>query len=88
MVRYQAPRDVLRAEVDGEEVLLNPRTGVYHLVNRTGRALLAFMEEGRSLEESVAQVATDWGEEPQRVEADAALFIAAMRERELLEELE
>ena len=27
------PPYVLRAELEGQEVLLNPETGVYHLVN-------------------------------------------------------
>ena len=88
MSRYRAAQDVLRAEIDGEEVLLNTRTGVYHLVNRTGRSLLVLMEDGRSLEESVVEVAVREGQDPATVEADAAGFIDAMRERGLLQETE
>ena len=88
MTRYRAARDVLQAEIDGEEVLLNPRTGVYYLVNRTGRSLLVMMQDGRTLEESVAAVAAETGVDPERVAADAKAFVDAMCERGLLQEVE
>ena len=55
--RYLRARDVLHAQVEGEEVLLNTRTGVYHLVNRTGRELLVRMEAGDSLESAIHALA-------------------------------
>ena len=88
MTRYRAAKDVLQAEIDGEEVLLNPRTGVYHLVNRTGRSLLVMMRDGRTLEESVSEVAAEACVDPERVAADAKGFIDAMCERGLLQEVE
>lgn len=88
MSRYRAAKDVLQAEIDGEEVLLNPRTGVYHLVNRTGRFLLVLLRDGRTLEESVTEVAEKAGGDPLRVAADAKEFVDAMCERGLLREVE
>ena len=88
MSRYRAAKDVLQAEIDGEEVLLNPRTGVYHLVNRTGRSLLVLLQDGRTLEESVAEVAAEAGGDPERVAKDAKVFVDAMCERGLLQEVE
>lgn len=88
MTRYRAADDVLQAEVDGEEVLLNTETGVYHLVNRTGRSLLVLMSEGSSLEDAVTTLAQQWEEDPARVAEDAGRFVAAMCERGLLQELE
>ena len=78
-------RDVLHAEVEGEEVLLNPRTGVYHLVNRTGRELLVRMEAGDSLESAIHALAEASGEEIGRVRRDALAFVGAMTDRGLLE---
>lgn len=83
--RYLRARDVLHAEVEGEEVLLNTRTGVYHLVNRTGRELLVRMEAGDSLESAIHALAEGTGEEIGRVRRDAAAFVGAMTDRGLLE---
>ena len=41
MTRYRMPDGVLRADLDGDEVLLNPTTGAYHLLNQTGRQVVA-----------------------------------------------
>ena len=83
--RYRRVQGVLHAEVDGEEVLLNPETGVYHLVNRTGRTLLILMEKGDSLDEAVRAVAEGSKVDPDKVRQDALAFVAAMSDRGLLE---
>jgi hypothetical protein len=46
-LRYRKPAGILHAELDDEEVLLNPETGIYHLVNRTGRFLLTGWRRGK-----------------------------------------
>jgi hypothetical protein len=83
-LKYRPADGVLRAEIDGQEVLLNTDTGIYHLVNPTGRSLLVLLEEGRELDECVSQIASRTGEEPARVSEDAARFIRAMCDRGLL----
>ena len=50
--RYVMPSHVLRAELEGQEVLLNPETGVYHLVNETGRELLDGLRDGLTIQEA------------------------------------
>jgi NADH pyrophosphatase NudC (nudix superfamily) len=84
--RLRRAPGVLHAEVDGEEVLLNPETGIYHLVNRTGRSLIGWMEDGETLDEAVDRLAEESGEASTRVRADAAAFVSAMTERGLLVE--
>jgi hypothetical protein len=81
---YRRPPGVLNAEVEGEEVLLNPETGMYHLVNRTGRALIIGMETGATLEQAVDRLAAETGTDRPRVEADALAFVEAMTRRGLL----
>jgi hypothetical protein len=76
---------VLRAELDGDEVLLNPETGVYHLVNATGKTILDSLAEGRDLQDGVDQIARDTGVPVDRVSRDADAFVAAMVGRQLLE---
>jgi hypothetical protein len=86
VTRLRLPEGVLRAEVGGEEVLLNQQTGMYHLINRTGRSLLLRMEAGADLEGAIATLATESGEPRERVERDSLAFVAAMVQRGLLEE--
>jgi hypothetical protein len=85
--RYKFPQGVLRARLEGEEVMLNPATGVYHLLNATGCSLAFLLEEGKSLEEAAAGVADETGAPLDRVREDARAFVDAMLERQLLEEV-
>jgi coenzyme PQQ synthesis protein D (PqqD) len=85
MSQYRVPSGVLRAELEGEEVLLNPSRGIYHLVNETGRAVLNRLEEGKTLEEVVDELSTTWEQPQSTVQADAQLFVDALLERGLLE---
>ena len=85
MSQYRVPSGVLRAELDGQEVLLNPSRGIYHLVNETGRAVLNRLEEGKTLKEVVDELSTTWEQPPAAVQADAQVFVEALLERGLLE---
>jgi hypothetical protein len=87
VTRYRVPDGVLRAELEGEEVMLNPATGVYHLLNPGGRRVVEGLEEGVSIEALTATVATDSDTEAERVRSDTESFVQAMVERGLLEEV-
>jgi hypothetical protein len=85
-IRYRKPQGVLHARIDDEEVLLNPETGVYHLVNGTGRWLLDRMDEGQTLGEAIRSLSDEAGEDLRRVSAEAVSFVEAMKARGLLEQ--
>jgi coenzyme PQQ synthesis protein D (PqqD) len=84
--RYRTSDGVLHAKIDEEEVLLNPDTGVYHLVNGTGRWLLDRMDEGQTLGEAIRSLSDAAGEDLQRVSAEAISFVEDMEARGLLEQ--
>ncbi|HKZ75911.1 MAG TPA: PqqD family protein [Actinomycetota bacterium] len=86
MSRFRIATGVLRADLEGEEVLLNPATGMYHVVNATGRELLRDIEHGQSVGESTRRIAESFGEPVEFVRGDVSTFLAAMVERGLLEE--
>ena len=86
MTRYVLRDGVLKAEVSGEEVLMDPDIGIYHLVNATGHRLLERMSEGASLDDAIATVAAEWGRPAEEVRADAEPFLEALRERRLVVE--
>ena len=86
MSQYVMPPHVLRAELEGQEVLLNPETGVYHLVNETGRELLDGLRDGMTLEEAAQRLAARKSIPAGQAISDATRFVAEMAERGLLAE--
>lgn len=85
---YRVASGVLRAELEGEEVLLNPATGQYHLINATGREILEAWERGLSSDEAVGAIAERFHKPFEEVDDDARRFATALIERGLLEESE
>lgn len=83
--RYRIPSSVLRAELDGDQVLLHPETGIYHLVNDTGSSILEMLANGLDLQEGIARLSRETGEPIDRARRDAEAFVGAMIERRLLE---
>jgi hypothetical protein len=88
MTTYRLAPHVLRAPLDRGEVVLNVDSGTYHLINGTGRALLARLEEGLSLRVAAARLAESSGEPLVRVLADAETFASDLLRRGLLQEVE
>jgi PqqD family protein of HPr-rel-A system len=86
MTHYHLAPGVLRADLEDEEVLLNPATGIYHLLNPTGSVLLASLEQGSSLDEAVSRLAEEFGEPESRVRGDAERFLADLVVRRLIVE--
>ena len=84
MTRYRLAEGVLRADLEGEEVLLNPDTGMYHLLNATGRRLLAHMEADGSMEDAIQDLAEETGEPAERIRTDALEFVEEMLGRHLI----
>jgi hypothetical protein len=86
--RYKVPTHVLRAELSEDQVLLNPETGQYHLVNATGGVVLSALERGQSIDESVEDLARHSDQPIARLKDDVDAFIDTLLQRGLLEELE
>jgi Coenzyme PQQ synthesis protein D (PqqD) len=84
-LRYRVSKSVLRASLEGEEVLLSTETDQYHVVNATGRAVIAEFDAGRSLEEAVETLVADTGKPAEKVRRDVAEFVQALLSRGLLE---
>jgi Coenzyme PQQ synthesis protein D (PqqD) len=84
-LRYRVSKSVLRASLEGEEVLLSTETDQYHVVNATGRTIIAEFDAGRSLEEAVEALVADTGKPADKVRRDVAEFVQALLSRGLLE---
>lgn len=81
---YKLAHGVLRAELDGQAVLLHPDTGIYHLLNSSGRTILDRLEDDCPFETAIAELAASSGESEEVVGADARSFVDAMLDRRLL----
>lgn len=79
------PDHVLRAELEGDEVLLNTSTGVYHLVNATGKAVLSELDRSATLDEAVSSISRSFGTEEATVRQDVVRFLDALERSGLLE---
>jgi hypothetical protein len=77
---------VLRTKLDDQEVLLNEETGMYHLLNATGRELLERVEAGATLDEAEAAIAEASDVPIEVVRRDSEAFLDALRSRGLLVE--
>ncbi|OLR92809.1 lasso peptide biosynthesis PqqD family chaperone [Actinokineospora bangkokensis] len=65
-------------------VLLDERRGRYWQVNETGAAIAAHVLAGRSLDVAVDALLADHPADTDRVRADAAAFVTALRNAGLL----
>jgi hypothetical protein len=79
------PGDVLFAVLDGQAVLLNLATGVYHGLDAVGTRIWQLLSEQDSLEGVRAAMLEEFEVEPERLDRDLGVFLAEMLERGLLE---
>jgi len=84
-VTYRLAADVLRAPLADDEVLLNTKTGQYHLLNHTGREVLGAIETSGSPDGVSERLASETGAAPDRVAADVTSFVDALLARGLIE---
>lgn len=64
---------------------MSTETDQYHVVNATGRAVIAEFDAGRSVEEAVETLVADSGKPADKVRRDVAEFVQALLSRGLLE---
>jgi PqqD family protein of HPr-rel-A system len=88
MTAYRISDGVLRAELDGEAVLMNPESGQYHLLNATGVRVLDSIEHEGDVAQLIAVLASEGGPSVSKVSADVHAFITALLERQLIVEMD
>jgi hypothetical protein len=82
-VRIQADRDVLWREVDGEIVLLDPRTGAYFGLEGLGVDLWRRLQTSTSEKDLLAAVTADYDAPPEEIRRDAVNFLRSLTEEGL-----
>jgi hypothetical protein len=84
MTSFRLAEGVLRAELEGEAVLMNPETGQYHLLNATGVRVLDSIERNGEVSEAISDLARLGGVSEETVGADVQVFVDALLQRRLL----
>jgi hypothetical protein len=83
--RYRLPETVLRARLESSDVLLNTRSGLYHLLSGTGPDIVEALQDGATIEAVVTTIAGRTDGELARVQADVTAFVASLVGQGLLE---
>lgn len=86
MSRYKLCSEVLQANLEEGDVLFNPSSGQYHLLNPSARLILTLMESGSTLKEAGRELAKQEGIAEQLAITDSEGFIQGMLDRGLVEE--
>ncbi|HVL68891.1 MAG TPA: PqqD family protein [Vicinamibacterales bacterium] len=83
-IRFGIPSDVVGAEVDGEMVLLNARTGVYYSLDSVGARFWVLVGEGRTLGGIMSALLTEYDVESAVLRSDLEALISDLQENALL----
>lgn len=83
--RLRLPEHVVHRTFVAETVLLNLQTGNYHGLNPTGGVMLEAVNDAPSVRAAAGAVASRYGEDPARVEADLLELCQGLLERGLME---
>jgi hypothetical protein len=83
--RVKVSDDTLFQELSGETVLLELSRGVYYGLDEVGTRIWNLLAEGRSLEETVDVLVTEYDVDRARGAADVLRLVGELEERRLLE---
>ena len=84
--RVRLAQGVVSRELDGEMVLLNLTTGVYFGLNESGTAMWKLLAELKNPSRIVDALAEDFQASRLQLEEDLSAFLAALREKGLIED--
>jgi len=83
-MKYQLANYVSLTEVDDEAVLLDLNTGAYYGLNHVGALLLAYIQNGKSIEIAKTEIAEQYQTAHTTVERDITILIEQLLEQKLI----
>jgi protein arginine N-methyltransferase 1 len=84
---FRIPERVLARRVAEELLLLDPATGVYHVLNEAGAQVWESLQQGESAAAIAAAIAERYGIDAARTAEDVAVILAELQEAKLIEAL-
>ena len=85
MTTYRIAKGVLRAELEGEAVLMNPETGQYHLLNATGVEVLDSIERDGRVTDVIPLLVRQSGLSESSIATEVQSFVQSLLDRRLLD---
>lgn len=84
-MRVVAASDTVSTDVDGEQVLLNLETGMYHGMNTVGTDIFEMIEEPRSVADLTAEISEKYEIDEETARTDVREFLDSLLEAGLVE---
>lgn len=80
-----AAKDQVSSELDGEAVILNLKTGVYHGLDPVGARIWHLLQESRTVNDILNTLLEEYEVEPERCERELLTLLQKLAEQELIE---
>lgn len=82
--QYIPATDLSWSDVHGEHVIIDARTGEYHVLNEVGRLIWLAITEGGTAEQLLCMIQMEFSVSKETAEADLNTFVADLSGRGLL----
>jgi SAM-dependent methyltransferase len=82
---FRPSAGVVCRNVGHEVLLLDPASGLYHVLNETGTRVWERLRDGEAVETIAAAVASEYDVDAQRAAGDVALLVAQLEQARLIE---
>lgn len=79
---------VVRADLEGEAILLDLATGTYFGLDEVGNAIWKAVEQGASETQIFDSLAKEYDVDPDQLRSDVADFLSQLQARQLLREVD
>ena len=83
-MQARVPAHVVHRQFAEETVVLNLKTGLYHGLNASGGRMIEVLERAATVEDAARQLAAEYEQPEESMQADVAAFCSSLVERELL----
>jgi SAM-dependent methyltransferase len=84
---FRTSAGVVGRNVGQEVLLLDPASGLYHVLNETGARVWELLQDGEAVEAITAAVSTEYDVDGDRAGADVAIVVAQLEEARLIERM-
>ena len=86
--RLVTSQSVVRAELEGEAILLNLETGIYFGLDQLGNEIWTALQQGVSEDDILSRLLDEYDVEPSRLRADMANFLKELHAHRLVHEID
>jgi len=80
-----AAKEQIFSELDGEAVILNLKTGVYHGLDVVGARIWTLLQESKTINEVINTLLAEYEVEPERCERELLALLQKLADQGLIE---